>query len=115
LFVCITVAVPVSVQLNHTSTTGNSRRPEITQINLVDIFLFRGDSLTQILHYPKQPNPNDQAGMVTAQVNDSWWGSNGSNWNSSNITYPFYWVVIRSDKTLDGSEIPQPIFHAVRE
>jgi len=97
------------------SFAGNSRRPELTQINRVDIFLFHADSMTQVLHFPDVINPSDQAGIVRAQVNDSWWGDNGSNWAGTNISYPFYWVIIRSDSFLDGSEIPQSIFTAVRE
>jgi hypothetical protein len=81
----------------------------------VDIFLFHGDSRQQILHYPRVRNPSDQAGRINAQVNDSWWGSNGVRWNGKNISYPFYWVLIPSDKTIDGNQIAQPTFTAVRE
>jgi len=94
---------------------GNSRRPELTQTNLVDVFLFRADSLTQMLYFPNQTNPSDQAGVVRAQVNDSWWGGDGSDWAGQNISYPYFWVIIRSDATLDGSQIPQTTFSAVRE
>ena len=95
--------------------SGNSRRPDLTQTNLVDIFLFRGDSGQQILYFPNTSNPTDQAGLLTAQVNDTWWGTDGQNWNGSNVSYPFYWVIIRSDKTLDGNQVAQPTFTAVRE
>lgn len=120
LFVCILLPSPTltfspSVFLaNVLPPIGNSRRPEITQTNLVDIFLFHGDSRQMILHYPNVTNPSDQAGRITAQVNDSWWGTNGDAWDGTNTSYPFYWVIIRSDKTLDANAIAQATFTAVR-
>ncbi|KAG5220495.1 NAD(P)-binding protein [Salix suchowensis] len=93
---------------------GNSRRPELTQFNRVDIFLFRGDSLQQLLHFRNVVNPVDQAGSITAQVNDTWFGSDGLKWDGRNVSYPFYWVITRSDKELDGSQLPQSTFRAVR-
>lgn len=113
-FLRLYVATLVPFSCGFTLRTGNSRRPEITQTNLVDIFLFRGDSQRQILHYPNFSNPTDQAGLIRAQVNDSWFGSDGLRWSGRNVSYPFYWVIIRSDKTLDGNQVPQPIFTAVQ-
>lgn len=115
VFSCFPTAQTVIPQHQWASFVWNSRRPDLTQTNLVDIFLFRGDSGQQILHFPNTSNPTDQAGLLTAQVNDSWWGTDGKNWNGSNISYPFYWVIIRSDKTLDGNQVAQPTFTAVRE
>lgn len=92
----------------------NSRRPELTQINLVDIYLFRGDSRREVLSFKNQPNPQNQAGWIRAQVDDRWFGEDGLEWSGGNKSYPFYWVIIRSDKTLDGNEIPQSIFTAVQ-
>jgi len=67
-----------------------------------------------MLHFRQLPNPSDQAGLVRAQVNDSWFGEQGKNWNGKDVAYPYYWVIIRSDKTLDGNQVPQPIFTAVQ-
>lgn len=114
VFSCFPTAQTVIPQHQWASFVWNSRRPDLTQTNLVDIFLFRGDSGQQILHFPNTSNPTDQAGLLTAQVNDSWWGTDGKNWNGSNISYPFYWVIIRSDKTLDGNQVAQPTFTAVQ-
>lgn len=102
--------------IDGSNNSGNSRRPELTQINLVDIYLFRGDSRQEVLSFRNQPNPSNQAGFVRAQVDDRWFGEDGLRWSeeSGNQSYPFYWVIIRSDSTLDGNEIPQPIFTAVR-
>jgi hypothetical protein len=93
---------------------GNTRRPELTQINLVDIFLFRADSQEQILHFPNQTNPFNQAGLLHTQVNDTWFGADGLKWSGSNLSFPYYWVITRSDHALDGSQINQPIFTAVQ-
>jgi len=102
--------------LNFTrDVTGNSRRPEITQTNLVDLFLFRADSQQQILHRRNFINPFGEAGVFNAQVNDTWFGTEGLSWNGTNQSFPYYWVVARSDRGLDGSEVPQSIFSAVRE
>jgi hypothetical protein len=95
--------------------SGNSRRPEITQTNLVDIYLFHGDSQAEIYHWHNIMNPVDQSGSITAQVNDTWFGSQATSWNGQNLSYPYYWVITRSDATLDGSEIPQSTFTAVRK
>ena len=103
------------VRLYVPSSSGNSRRPEITQFNRVNIFLFQADSLEQILVWNDYINPTDRAGVVRAHVNDTWWGPNGARWSGGNISYPFYWVIIRADETLNGSELPQSIFTAVRE
>lgn len=92
----------------------NSRRPQITQTDLVDIYVFHADSLQQILHFPNVSNPTNQAGYITAPVNDTWFGARGLQWNGSNISLPFYWVVTSSGQILDGSEIPQSTFTAVQ-
>jgi hypothetical protein len=99
-----------------TFSAGNSRRPELTQINLVDIFLFRADRQVELLHFRNVSNPSEQAGLIRAQVNDTWFGSDGDRYSpgGANQTFPFYWVIIRSDKTLDGNEVAQPIFTAVQ-
>lgn len=111
---CFPLANTVVAQHQWTSLIWNSRRPELARTNLVDVFLFHGDSRTQILHFPSLPNPTDQAGRISTQVNDSWWGTRGELWNGSNISYPFYWVLISSTTTLDGNEIPQATFSAVQ-
>ncbi|KAF9474158.1 hypothetical protein BDN70DRAFT_936867 [Pholiota conissans] len=92
----------------------NSRRPELTQTNLVDIFLFRADSQTEVLRFTNHSNPSDQAGSVSAQVDDRWFGEQGLDFPGHNVSFPFYWVIIRSDKTLDGNQVPQATFTAVQ-
>ncbi|KAF7299205.1 hypothetical protein MIND_00869200 [Mycena indigotica] len=93
----------------------NSNLPEFTQTDRVNIYLFHGDSQQQILFFPNVVNPKGRAGSVTAQVNDSWWGDRGANWDNANISYPFFWIMSRSDKSLDdGTQQPQATFSAVQ-
>ncbi|KAH6912872.1 hypothetical protein BKA70DRAFT_778340 [Coprinopsis sp. MPI-PUGE-AT-0042] len=92
----------------------NSRRPELVQINRVDIYLFRADSREQVLVMRDQPNPTNQAGVVTAVVDDRWFGSQGESWDGGRVSYPFYWVIQRSDRELNGDELPQSTFSAVQ-
>ncbi|KAF8969018.1 hypothetical protein BDZ97DRAFT_1915704 [Flammula alnicola] len=114
VFSCFPTSSTTIPQHEWASFVWNSRRPELTQTNLVDIFLFRADSQQQILHLANQTNPSDQAGHITQQVDDRWFGTQGFNFNGTQTPFPFYWVIIRSDKTLDGNQVPQPIFTAVQ-
>ncbi|KAF7346110.1 hypothetical protein MSAN_01837700 [Mycena sanguinolenta] len=111
---CFPTSDTVIPQHQWASFVWNSNLPDFTQINLVDIYLFHGDSQQQILLFKNHTNPKDQAGYVEAQVNDSWWGTRGIDWNGANISYPFYWMISRSDEPLDGSQKPQATFRAVQ-
>ncbi|KAG6836468.1 hypothetical protein H0H93_007748 [Arthromyces matolae] len=111
---CFPTSDTVVAQHQWISFVWNSRRPEITQANLVDIFLFHGDSRQQILHYPQVKNPSDQAGRINAQVNDTWLGNRATNFQGQNISYPYYWVLIPSGTTIDSNAIAQPTFTAVQ-
>ena len=117
LFCLYVLFIPYPPILRHTHfSAGNSRRPELTQTNKVDIFLFRGDRQEELLHFREVSNPSEQAGLIRTQVNDTWFGSDGDTYSpgGANQTFPFYWVIIRSDKTLDGNQVAQPIFTAVQ-
>ncbi|KXN84603.1 hypothetical protein AN958_12284 [Leucoagaricus sp. SymC.cos] len=111
---CFPTPDTVVPQHEWTAFIWNSRRPELTQTNEVDIYLFRGDSKQQILHQTNYTNPFGSAGSYPAQVNDTWFGADGEQWNGTNVSFPFYWVITRSDRGLDGSQISQPIFSAVQ-
>ncbi|EKM79067.1 hypothetical protein AGABI1DRAFT_73835 [Agaricus bisporus var. burnettii JB137-S8] len=111
---CWPTADTTVAQHEWTSFIWNSRRPDLTQTNLVDIYLFRADSKEQILHKRDYTNPFMEAGAFPAQVNDTWFGDEGFNWNGQNTSFPYYWVIARSDKGLDGSEQSQSIFSAVQ-
>lgn len=94
---------------------GNSRLPQFAQENLVDVFMVRADSGEHLLHFVDLPNPtNGLAGFQQVQANDTWWSKDGPNWPGHNVSFPFYFVIVRSDQTF-GQGIPQPTFTAVRE
>jgi hypothetical protein len=94
---------------------GNSQLPDLTQTNLVNIYLFHADSGLEVLRVTNETNPFGRAGSIAKQVDDLWFANGGLNFNGSSISYPYYWVITRSDATLDGTEIPQATFSALRE
>ncbi|KAK1226252.1 hypothetical protein PQX77_010725 [Marasmius sp. AFHP31] len=111
---CFPTSSTVYAQNQWAAFVWNSRLPDFTQIDRVNIYLFHGDSRQQILEMRDQVNPTNQAGVVTQLVNDTWWGAAGANWSGTNISHSFYWVVKRADQQLDGSELEQAHFTAVQ-
>ncbi|CAK5269774.1 unnamed protein product [Mycena citricolor] len=112
---CFPTADIVIPQHQWATFVWNSNNPLFVQSNRVDVYLFHGDSLQQIFRIPNLVNPKNQAGSVTAQVNDSWWGTRGSNWAGQNISYPFYWLIQPAGESLtDGLQRPQATFSAVQ-
>jgi hypothetical protein len=87
----------------------------LTQTNLVNIYLFHADSGNEVLRVMNETNPFGRAGTIAKQVDDQWFPNGGVTFNGSSITYPYYWVITRSDATLDGTEIPLSTFSAVRK
>jgi hypothetical protein len=96
-------------------TPGNSRLPQLTQTNLVNIYLFHAESGIMVLSVLNEINPFGRAGSIAQQVNDTWFPNKGLDFNGTPTSYPYYWVITRADATLDGSEVPQATFSAVRE
>lgn len=94
---------------------GNSRRPQIDQNNVVNVYLFDGDTLQVLFSAVNLLNPTGSAGEYNLPVNDSWFGTTGSQWQPSDgsVPYPFYWV-ITDQNGLDGSQTTNPTFFAVR-
>ncbi|KAJ7163305.1 hypothetical protein C8R46DRAFT_891295 [Mycena filopes] len=112
---CFPTSSTVIPQHQWATFVWNSNLPDFTQTDRVNIYLFHGDSQEQILSFQNIHNPKGQAGSVTAQVNDSWWGTRGANWEGANISYPFFWIMSRSDQSLnDGTQKPQATFQAVQ-
>lgn len=112
---CFPTADTVIPQHQWATFVWNSNLPDFTQTDLVDIYLFHGDSGRRIFLFENVTNPKGQAGAITAPVNDSWWGERGSAWGGTNISYPFYWLISRSDLPLDaGTQKPQTTFTAVQ-
>lgn len=97
------------------SFVGNSRLPQWAQTNLVNIYLFQADSGDPVANQTNVTNPSGRAGQVHFQINDTWWGPRGSNWDGQNQSFPFYFLITRNDKSISNTDIPQATFTAVRE
>lgn len=105
---------PFSFTTIFKSSSGNSRLPQYAQTNLVNVYLFHGDSGEQIMNWMSYPNPTDQAGSLSTLVNDSWWGTRGTSWAGTDVPFLFYWVITPNNEDL-GNSLPQSTFTAVRE
>ncbi|OAX36148.1 hypothetical protein K503DRAFT_323614 [Rhizopogon vinicolor AM-OR11-026] len=91
----------------------NSRRPQLTQQNIVGIYLVNADTNESVFNVT-ETNPTNNAGEYNAQVNDTWFGDRGLSWQPGvNYTYPFYWV-ITDGSGLDGSQTLNPTFTAIQ-
>ncbi|THH08329.1 hypothetical protein EW146_g9033 [Bondarzewia mesenterica] len=91
----------------------NTNLPQFTQTNLVNIYLFHGDSNQLVLEMLNVSNLSGQ-GSVTAQVNDTWFPDSGLGWPGFNVSYPYYWVITRSDKTALDSTFAPTTFTAIQ-
>ncbi|KAI9509191.1 hypothetical protein F5148DRAFT_1367313 [Russula earlei] len=111
---CFPTSDTVVPQHQWASFVWNSRLPDLTQTNLVNIYLFHADSGLEVLRVTNETNPFGRAGSIASQVNDTWFPNGGLNFNGTPISYPYYWVITRSDKVLDGTDIPQATFSAVQ-
>ncbi|KAF7357401.1 hypothetical protein MSAN_01336100 [Mycena sanguinolenta] len=112
---CFPTADTVVAQHEWATFVWNSNNPDFLQTERVDIYVFHGDSQEQVLVMSNQVNPSGRAGHVSQQVNDTWWGTRGANWDGTNISYPFYWLIARHGESLDdGTLIPQTTFSAVQ-
>ncbi|KAI6114153.1 hypothetical protein F5141DRAFT_1104651 [Pisolithus sp. B1] len=92
----------------------NSRRPQLTQTNLVNLYLFNADTQEALFSITNVQNPTGAAGEYNLPVNDSWFGTTGASWQAGqNLSYPFFWIVTNQDG-LDGSQTTNPTFFAVQ-
>ncbi|KAL4073115.1 hypothetical protein V8B97DRAFT_2005785 [Scleroderma yunnanense] len=92
----------------------NSRRPQLTQFNVVNLYLFNADTQNPLFTIAGLQNPTGTAGQYNLPVNDSWFGTRGASWQpGQNLTYPFFWIVTNEDG-LDGSQTTNPTFYAVQ-
>ncbi|KAH7885079.1 hypothetical protein F5I97DRAFT_1811046 [Phlebopus sp. FC_14] len=91
----------------------NSKRPQIDQYNLVNLYLFNADTQQPLFTITNVTNPTGTAGQYNLPVNDSWFGEEGLSWNGQNLSYPFYWIVTNQNG-LDGSQTTNPTFYAIQ-
>ncbi|KAF9071238.1 hypothetical protein BDP27DRAFT_1419272 [Rhodocollybia butyracea] len=111
---CFPVADSVFVQDEFVSFVWNSRLPSYAQTNKVNIYLFHGDSNDQILQWLDVDNSNSQAGVITPQANDSWWGTNGPSYSGANTSYPFYFAITPNTISFNAAASTQTHFTVVQ-
>lgn len=93
----------------------NSRRPQLTYTNLVNLYLVNADTQEPLFTFTDVQNPIGTAGEYNVLVNDSWFGTTGATWQpGQNLTYPFFWIVTSNEDGLDGSQTTNPTFLAVQ-
>ena len=97
------------------ANAGNTNLPQFTQTNQVNLYLFSATTQKVLLSFLNQTNTRGEAGVLSTPVNDSWWGDRGTQWQGSNVTFLYYWVVTRSDQGLADTFTPQAQFSAVRK
>jgi len=112
---CYPTAGDQVLQHQWAAVVWNSRRPQIDQNNLIDIYLCNGDTAEVLFSVLGYTNPTGTAGELNLPVNDSWFGDKGATWqpNSGNFSYPFFWV-ITNQNGLDGSQTTNPTFFAMQ-
>jgi len=101
-------------QGDSTQFVWNSNQPSFRQFNLVDIALIRADNGHTVSTFLSQTNPTNRAGFIPLTVDDPWWGSDGSRWDGTPLSFPFYFLV---DTTGDDFRTAQPqaTFTAIRK
>ncbi|KAK4695098.1 hypothetical protein P7C70_g8620, partial [Phenoliferia sp. Uapishka_3] len=92
----------------------NAQLPTFIGAGYLDVYLYHSDSQTVAVTYRGVQNA---AGMIAVLPNSDWWRTETSrDWDGvSNITYPYYFVVVTANATLNGAEIHQSTFSAIRE
>jgi hypothetical protein len=113
------LSVPKSSHLSHfvlTPSAGNGHLPQYQYNKHVDIYLFQAWTQQPIMQWESLPINNEESGVTTAMVNDTWWGEYGANWNGSDIPHPMFWVITPAGQGIsNGAYTAQPTFTAVRE
>lgn len=111
---CYPGAGDLVVQHEWAPVVWNSRRPQLLQFNIVQLYLYNADTNLPILNFT-QTNPTGNAGEMNTPVDDTWFGDKGNTWTqgSGNFSYPFYWVVTNQNG-LDNSVTTNPTFTAIQ-
>ncbi|KAF8517351.1 hypothetical protein BU17DRAFT_91785 [Hysterangium stoloniferum] len=99
------------VQNMPTRFVWNNRLPQFSQTNLVDIFLFHGDTDDQVAVWPQLDYP---FGHLSVTPNDTWWGARGPLIESGkNQTQNFFFVMVVNGSD-PSSGISQATFTATQ-
>ncbi|PCH40274.1 hypothetical protein WOLCODRAFT_136758 [Wolfiporia cocos MD-104 SS10] len=116
VYSCFPTSDTVIPQHEWAAFVWNSRIPYFTETDLVNIYLYHGDSLEPVLNATNVVNPVQTAGEYTSYVNDTWFGARGANWQpgDGNISYPFYWVITPNTITAVNQQTPLATFTAVQ-
>lgn len=110
---CYPGAGDLVIQHEWAPVVWNSRRPQLLQFNIVQLYLFNADTNEYILNFT-ETNPTGNAGEMNTPVDDTWFGDVGNTWTpGQNFSYPFYWVVTNQNG-LDGSQTTNPTFTAIQ-
>ncbi|KAF9219259.1 hypothetical protein BS17DRAFT_789753 [Gyrodon lividus] len=111
---CYPTAGDLVFQHQWAAVVWNSRRPQIDQFNLVNLYLCNAATQEPLFSVLGLQNPTGTAGQYNVPVNDSWFGDNGTLWQpGQNLSYPFYWIVT-DQNGLDGSQTTNPTFFAIQ-
>ena len=108
----IIIQAQSSLLNGQSSSPGNKALPQFSQTNLVDVYLMHADSGDQVLFAPNQPYLQ---GYYNANVNDTWWGSQGPKFTpGTNSTQTFFFIMVANGMS-KLSQPPQATFTAIRE
>ncbi|KZO96505.1 hypothetical protein CALVIDRAFT_563980 [Calocera viscosa TUFC12733] len=99
------------VESDWTKFVWNLRQPQFIGAGTVDVYLFHADSNEMALSFLGQQNA---AGQLGVQVDDTWWGDRGDTFDGSNVTFPYYFVVVPGGTTLTGGESRLATFLAIQ-
>ncbi|KAF7291675.1 hypothetical protein HMN09_01258800 [Mycena chlorophos] len=128
---CFPTESTVIAQHQWAAFVWNSNLPQFTQTDRVNIYLFHGQSSAcnppfvshpkqEILKsksssFPTKSIPRASLGTSRRRLTTRWWGDRGTNYDGTNISYPFFWIMSRSDESIDdGIAQPQATFTAVQ-
>lgn len=108
IYYCYPTSDSVFYESNWTRLLWNYRNPVFTGASSLDVYLFHADSEAQVWQLSDVPNAYRS---LAIQVNASWFPSPPDN---ESHTSPFYFAVVPSGTTLDGSISLGPTFNAVQ-
>ncbi|KAH7910859.1 hypothetical protein BJ138DRAFT_1135779 [Hygrophoropsis aurantiaca] len=112
---CYPDAGDLAYQHQWAAVVWNSNRPQLTQYNIVNLYLMDADTQVPVVNVTGLTNPYRTAGTHNVYVNDTLFGDRGATWQpgGGDLNYTFFWIVTNQDG-LDGSATTNPTFTAVQ-